>query len=106
MSKDKMVKRYVAHAKFYMMVGGKMTHVVKGTEVKVTEAQAAKHSKKLLDSKGQKALVAGKMVDSASDSTEGVQVALAEMQKQLDAANAAKEKAQAEVKTLKAAAKK
>ena len=46
---DKKVKREVAHPKLYLRVGGKLQHVKKGTQLTVTEGQAARLGAKLVD---------------------------------------------------------
>lgn len=43
------VKRIVTHPRFYMKMGGKLQHVPKGTELTLSEEQAARMRTKLAD---------------------------------------------------------
>ena len=106
MAKEKMVKRVVVHPKFYMMVEGKMTHIAVGTEVSVTEAEAEKKARKLADPTTSKALgTDGKLQDASAAAAlpEGVQAAMAEMQKKVTDAEARATAAEAEAAKLKKA---
>lgn len=43
------VKRIVKHPKLYIKVNGKLTHVMKGTELEMSESEAARLKDKLYD---------------------------------------------------------
>jgi len=72
MSKDKFVKKVVAHPRYYQKLKlegekeGKLRHIPVGTEIEVTEAQAERAGTKLIDAGQDKSLVGGQLVDKAA----------------------------------------
>jgi hypothetical protein len=108
---EKKVTRVVAHPKVYMHVGGKMQHVVKGTEVVVVATEEAGKGAKLVDpAKIKRVDTTTKDGTPESDaSTAALEAAKAETQKAQDAlvkTAADLDAANKEIARLKAAAKK
>ena len=97
MAKEKLLKRVVAQPRFYMKVeveGAKprMQLVPVGTEIEVTEKQAAKAGNKLVDPKAGKVLDGGKLVavDKGGENTAELKAKIKELEKALKDATPAK----------------
>jgi hypothetical protein len=110
---DKKMKRIVAHPKLYLRVDGKLQLLPKGTEITVTKEQCEALGKKLMDPAEQKKLDATTKGSKLTEGGEAESAAVTKLTADLGAANEALvktatdlESAKAEVKALKAAAKK